>query len=221
VFGFPTLLTSQGSNDADIDAPGAWELSQGLATTSAAAYGTPKIAVLDSGADCSEPYLPDTLVTLTANADAGSSFSGWSGDCIGAGSAIDVAMDADRLCTALFTSNPAGDAPPTASFTFECTALDCSFDGSASSEDNGVTAFEWDFGDGSPIDTGALASHGYASVGIYDVTLTVRDAVGQSSSVLVPVQVKSKGKTKGGSSGGDGGGGGGNCPPGKAAQGKC
>jgi hypothetical protein len=48
----PVLTTSQGTNDADIDAPEAWEVSKGSSTTDPTAANTPKVAVLDSGADC-------------------------------------------------------------------------------------------------------------------------------------------------------------------------
>ena len=40
---------------------------------------------IDCGADCSEPYNDDTLVTLTATAGNGWQFDGWSGICTGAG----------------------------------------------------------------------------------------------------------------------------------------
>jgi len=113
------------------------------------------------------------------------------------------------------------DAPPTASFTYQCTALDCTFDGRGSSDDQGVTGYDWDFGDGSPIGTGDTALHSYAVAGTYAVALTVRDAVDQTDTITLAVRVKTKGPSKGGSGGGGGGGGNGNCPPGKAAQGKC
>ena len=55
---------------------------------------------IDCGIDCTEPYDFGTVVTLTAAADIGSTFAGWSGDCDAAGS---VTMTADRACTATFT----------------------------------------------------------------------------------------------------------------------
>jgi uncharacterized protein (DUF2141 family) len=59
-------------------------------------------AGIDCGADCSEPFDHGTIVTLTPSADAGSSFTGWGGDCSGSG-ACTVTMDAARSVTATFT----------------------------------------------------------------------------------------------------------------------
>ena len=68
--------------------------------------------------------------------------------------------------------------PPTASFTFACVDLTCTFDASASSDPDGtIVTYAWDFGDGSPVDTssGATANHIYALAGSYNVQLTVTD----------------------------------------------
>jgi uncharacterized repeat protein (TIGR02543 family) len=59
---------------------------------------------ISCGADCTESYVIDTVVTLTATPDANSAFTGWSGDCSGADPTTTVTMDADRTCTATFTS---------------------------------------------------------------------------------------------------------------------
>jgi len=47
-----SLRSTTGTPDADIDAPEAWDISRGVATTEPATYDTAKVAVLDSGADC-------------------------------------------------------------------------------------------------------------------------------------------------------------------------
>jgi hypothetical protein len=59
-------------------------------------------AGIDCGADCSETYDYNTVVTLTPSAATGSAFTGWSGDCTGTGSCV-VTMDQARSVTATFT----------------------------------------------------------------------------------------------------------------------
>ncbi|MES2223579.1 MAG: peptidoglycan-binding protein [Patescibacteria group bacterium] len=56
------------------------------------------------GSTCSSSYSSGTTVTLTASADAGSTFSGWSGACSGTGPCV-VTLDNDTTVTATFTLN--------------------------------------------------------------------------------------------------------------------
>ncbi|MEW6570532.1 MAG: DUF1566 domain-containing protein, partial [Nitrospirota bacterium] len=53
------------------------------------------------GSDCAEAYNAGTIVTLTAVADAGSTFAGWSGGCTGTGTCT-VTMDAVKSVFATF-----------------------------------------------------------------------------------------------------------------------
>lgn len=73
-------------------------------------------------------------------------------------------------------SDPGGgaDQNPTASFTFECTDLTCTFDATSSSDDGAIVLYEWDFGDGNT-DTGSQTEHTFDDTGSYVVTLTVTD----------------------------------------------
>lgn len=70
------------------------------------------------------------------------------------------------------------DFPPVASFSYSCNELSCSFDASASSDDQGIQQYSWNFGDGSSA-AGASVSHTYAAYGDVTVTLTVSDTTGQ------------------------------------------
>jgi uncharacterized repeat protein (TIGR02543 family) len=59
-------------------------------------------AGINCGPDCSEAYVYNTSVTLSASAGTGSTFSGWSGACTGTGT-CQVTMNADKSVTANFT----------------------------------------------------------------------------------------------------------------------
>ncbi len=52
------------------------------------------------------------------------------------------------------------------------------FDGSGSTDDGSISAYQWDFGDGSPIATDATVTHTFDTVGEYIVTLQVTDDLG-------------------------------------------
>ncbi|MFB6720746.1 PKD domain-containing protein [Kribbella sp. NPDC056345] len=79
---------------------------------------------------------------------------------------------------------------PVASFTANCstTSLDCTFDGSASTDPDGsIASYAWDFGD-NQTGTGATPSHTYASAGTYTVKLTVTDNSGKTASTTQQIQ---------------------------------
>ncbi|MFZ5917246.1 MAG: PKD domain-containing protein [Chloroflexota bacterium] len=76
-----------------------------------------------------------------------------------------------------------GDLDPTASFVAAPTSgnepLTVVLTDTSTSYD-GLTAWQWSFGDGSPVSTDANPSHEYVANGVYTVTLTVWEADGDS-----------------------------------------
>lgn len=86
---------------------------------------------------------------------------------------------------------PPPNQPPTASFTFSCSGLTCSFNGSGSSDSDGsIASYAWSFGDGTG-GTGVTTSRTYASGGTYTVTLTVTDDDSATGSTSQSVTVSS------------------------------
>lgn len=63
---------------------------------------------IDCSADCTETFVGGTTVTLTANPEIGSVFSGWQGDCSGTG-ACTLTMTEARTVTASFDVAAPGD----------------------------------------------------------------------------------------------------------------
>ena len=80
--------------------------------------------------------------------------------------------------------------PPSVSYKQNCTYLACTFDGSASAAKDGatITAYAWDFGDGTT-GIGVTPSHTYAAPGPYVVTLTVTDSNTKSAFLTNTVTV--------------------------------
>ena len=64
---------------------------------------------IDCGTTCSDLFEGDTVVTLTATPDSGSTFEGWSGACTGTGTCL-LTMDEDKAVTATFETT---SSPPT------------------------------------------------------------------------------------------------------------
>ncbi|CAN5896243.1 hypothetical protein BH23GEM9_BH23GEM9_34330 [soil metagenome] len=88
---------------------------------------------------------------------------------------------------------PPGNVAPTASFTWNCIDLTCSFNGSASSDSDGsIVDYAWNFGDGST-GSGVTTSRTYASAGTRTVTLTVTDNEGATGGISQAVTATSPG----------------------------
>jgi hypothetical protein len=98
-------------------------------------------------------------------------------DVPSAGGSTVSAPGVDWRARSLFLAGDASfpNQPPVASATVHCTGLTCTFDGTGSSDPDGnVTQWSWTFGDGTT-GSGATVTHGYATGGNQNVTLTVTD----------------------------------------------
>jgi hypothetical protein len=94
----------------------------------------------------------------------------------------DPDTDSDGTSIRVYKDSEPQNQPPLAQFTYNCTDLTCSFDGSASTDSDGtILTYAWNFGDGN---TGSNVSttHTYAAEGTYIVSLVVTDDAGASGS---------------------------------------
>jgi YD repeat-containing protein len=110
--GKDTCLNGESNTDCELPA------TQHTLTVSKSGTGggtvTSNPTGIDCGADCTEDFIENTSVTLTATPDVGSSFAGWSGDCNVNGM---VTINAAKSCTATF------DTTPLQQFTLNVTAI--------------------------------------------------------------------------------------------------
>ncbi len=74
----------------------------------------------------------------------------------------------------------AANQPPTANFTFSCSALSCNFTSTSSDPDGSIAGYSWTFGDGGT-STAQNPTHNYGAAGNYPVTLQVTDNQGAQS----------------------------------------
>lgn len=87
------------------------------------------------------------------------------------------------------TAGPTSDiaATPTASATSGDAPMEVMF--TATNPRGSIASYEWNFKDNSPIAIGQSVSHSFVDSGMYDVTLTVRDAKGNYNRANVAVTI--------------------------------
>jgi serine protease len=189
----PAALTVGASNDAD----NAWAYSNGgacvdlfapgVVITSASGFDDASALTL-SGTSLAAPHVAGTAAiflgsaaTATPAEVATAILTASTHDLLG----VLPAATANRL---LFSAFAGLDAPPVAEFTWTCRNRKCSFNAGSSTDDHGISAYSWSFGDGTS-GSGKTVSHTFPSgSALFDVTLTVTDTVGQQSSLTKEVR---------------------------------
>jgi hypothetical protein len=85
---------------------------------------------------------------------------------------------------------PSTNTAPIASFSRSCASATrlCSVNASASTDDNGITSYAWQWGDGQS-GIGVTATHVYPSAGSYAIRLTVTDAAGLTASTAQTISL--------------------------------
>jgi hypothetical protein len=77
-----------------------------------------------------------------------------------------------------------------AAFTATCDGLTCTFDASASTDDDGIVSFEWDLGRfPGRYASGVVVTATYPHQGTRRVVLTVTDGSGQTDSATRTIEV--------------------------------
>ena len=102
-----------------------------------------------------------------------------------------IATDSEGAADTAFVSIGIGEPPnqdPTASFSFSCSNLTCTFTDGSTDPDGTIESWAWDFGDGNESSEQSPV-HTYEAGGSYDITLTVTDDDGATDDATLQVTV--------------------------------
>lgn len=108
---------------------------------------------------------------------------------------LTVTDDADQSTKTAtkITVEATPDSAPTAAFTANATTGEApfavSFDASGSDDDNGITAYAWDFGHNASTSNGETSSYTFTEAGVYTVSLTVSDSSNQTHRITQVITV--------------------------------
>jgi hypothetical protein len=73
------------------------------------------------------------------------------------------------------------NTPPTANFTVSCSGRTCTFNGTSSTDNSGISSYSWDFGDGTTATGSSTAIRTYGTGISFPVHLMVTDNQGQTA----------------------------------------
>ncbi|MET0999774.1 MAG: phytase [Marmoricola sp.] len=180
----PGSTASHTSPLANNNVAGAWRVSfwsdrnSSTTTWTGPASDTVRGTSFGSGGGRVGMLLTDSAGALTAGTPATTG-----GLVARANAAASAATAWTVLLRPAATPPPPGNEPPVARFTWDCDDLECSFDGSTSSdEEDSIESYAWSFGDGET-ETGASPEHTFDEPGSYPVELTVTDDDGATDAV--------------------------------------
>ena len=104
--------------------------------------------------------------------------------------ALALVLGATALGTACGSDGTgSSNTPPAAAFTPSCALLVCTFADGSTDADGQLTAYTWDFGDGTAAAITKDAAHTYGTANTYPVRLTVTDNDGATSDLTQSVLV--------------------------------
>ncbi|MDA0170138.1 PKD domain-containing protein [Solirubrobacter taibaiensis] len=165
---------------------------------------TSKGAIYGYNASCSVPGSAGKATTFTCTADYGNIVDGDVWACVIAADASipdnpsgpnqTGTADKANLSTASCDSVVVDRTPPVAAINTAATTVKVgdllTFQGSATDATSGLTGpGEWTFGDSDAIPSGDTMTHIYEQPGTYELTYTVRDAAGNSTTVRKTITV--------------------------------
>ncbi|WP_329742273.1 protease pro-enzyme activation domain-containing protein [Dyella sp. A6] len=165
---------------------GVW--ARTLATDSSLGFAAPLIY-----SDAASNYATDFHDVTSGNNNGETAATGWD-YCTGFGS-IDIANFVSHVAgsgsgSGGGTGGGGTSGSPVANFTYTASGLTASFTDSSSDTGGSISSYAWTFGDGGT-STSADPSHTYAAAGSYNVTETVTDSTGATSSKTESVTVSS------------------------------
>jgi uncharacterized repeat protein (TIGR01451 family) len=140
-------------------------------------------------------YTVGTVVTLTAQANVGSTFTGWSGDLSGAATPVTLTLDASKHVTATF--DLVSSCTPVSGAAISLTPLTpvmgeaVVFTATVSAGTTPIT-YTWQWGDGTLAGSGAVVTHTFpetAATQSYTVTLTAANGCPSTVEVQQAVSV--------------------------------
>ncbi|WP_165970562.1 PKD domain-containing protein [Actinomadura sp. 6K520] len=182
----PTAVTEHSSPNAEVAAGGSWAVTYWGDKSSSTTSWTAPAGVTTRGTGVGSGG--GRISALIADSGGAVATGGYGGKTATTDAASRAAMWTIVLARG---AGGAGNQEPTAAFASDCDALECGFDGTASTDPDGdVESYAWEFGDGQA-GTGATPQHTYDEPGTYPVRLTVTDDRGGEATTTEQVVVAS------------------------------